>query len=70
MPKKPFINRNIFTRYTETLRFPVLVMLTAAVFVLDLLIPDMVPFADEVILGLVLAVLSRFKRKTPQASPE
>ena len=63
MPKKLTISRSFITRYTETLRFPLLVLLTAAVFVLDLFIPDVIPFADEVILGLVLAVLSRFKRK-------
>jgi hypothetical protein len=33
--------------------------------VLDLFIPDVIPFADEIILGLLLAVLSRLKRKTP-----
>ncbi len=64
-PKNPIMNKSFITRYTESLRFPLLVLLTAAVFLLDLFIPDVIPFADEVILGLVLAVLSRFKRKTP-----
>jgi hypothetical protein len=55
----------VVKRYTESLRFPSLALLTAAVFVLDLFIPDIIPFADEVILGLLLAVLSRLKRKAP-----
>lgn len=59
------IDRNVVKRYTESLRFPSLALLTAVVFVLDLFIPDIIPFADEVILGLLLAVLSRLKRKTP-----
>ena len=63
--QNPMINKNMVISYTKSLRFPVLVLLTAIVFVLDLFIPDVIPFAYEVILGLVLAVLSRFKRKTP-----
>ncbi len=59
------INKGMVKRYTESLRFPSLVLLTAVVFVLDLFIPDIIPFADEVILGLLLAVLSRLKRKPP-----
>jgi len=59
------INKTMVQRYTESLRFPSLVALTAAVFVLDLFIPDIIPFADEVLLGLLLAGLSRLKRKPP-----
>ena len=50
------------SRYTRSLRFPVLVLITAIAFVVDVLVPDVIPFADEILLGLVLAVLSRFKR--------
>lgn len=53
------------SRYTQSLRFPVLVLITAIAFVVDVLVPDVIPFADEILLGLVLAVLSRFKRKRP-----
>ena len=63
--QNPMINKTMVQRYTESLRFPSLVALTAAVFVLDLFIPDIIPFADEVLLGLLLAGLSRLKRKPP-----
>lgn len=59
------INKTFVQRYTESLRFPTLVAITAAVFVLDLFIPDIIPFADEILLGLLLAGLSRVKRKKP-----
>jgi len=59
------INNGMVRRYTESLRFPSLVLLTAVIFVLDLFIPDIIPFADEILLGLLLAGLSRLKRKTP-----
>jgi hypothetical protein len=65
MLKKPIINNTFIQRYTESLRFPSLVALIAVVFVLDLFIPDIIPFADEIVLGLLLAGLSRLKRKTP-----
>ena len=50
------------SRYTQSLRFPVLAMITAIAFIVDVLVPDVIPFADEILLGLVLALLSRLKR--------
>ena len=49
--------------FSARLRFPQLFLLTAAVFVLDLLIPDVIPFADEVLLGLVTVLLGSARRK-------
>ena len=57
--------------YLETLRFPWLVLVTAGLFVLDLLVPDVLPFADEILLALVTAMLARVKRKpVPKATSE
>ena len=55
--------------YLETLRFPWLVLVTAGLFVLDLLVPDVLPFADEILLALVTAVLARVKRKPVPKAP-
>ena len=52
-------------RYLDSLRFPVLLILTAIAFVADILLPDVIPFADEILLGLLVALLSRLKRKKP-----
>lgn len=54
--------------WLTTLRFPVLFGVTAIIFVSDLLLPDFVPFADEILLGLVTALLGNLKRNTPPPS--
>ena len=51
------------SEFLSQLRFPYLFLLTAAVFFLDVLVPDLVPFADEVLLGLGTLLLSKLKRK-------
>jgi hypothetical protein len=52
----------ILLRYLGNLRFPYLVAVTGSLFLLDLLIPDVIPFADEILLGLVTLVLARMRR--------
>ena len=48
------------------LSYPRLFMITAALFVTDLIVPDFIPLADEVLLGLGSLLLANFKkRKTP-----
>ncbi|MBX7244088.1 MAG: hypothetical protein K1X53_01240 [Candidatus Sumerlaeaceae bacterium] len=47
--------------YASRLRFPRLLALTLILFVLDLLVPDFIPFADEILLGLATALLSVWK---------
>lgn len=59
--------RDRLIRYVEGLRFPYLVALAGALFVLDLVVPDVIPWIDEILLGLVTLILSRLKR--PGASP-
>lgn len=51
------------------LRFPQLFLLTAALFVVDLLIPDLVPFADEIILGLIALLLGSLKKRAAAGVP-
>ncbi len=53
--------------YFAKLRFPVLFGVTALLFVLDFFTPDLIPFADEILLGLATALFARWKkRKTPE----
>jgi hypothetical protein len=49
-------------RFAARLRFPQLFWLTAILFVLDVFIPDMIPFADEILLGLATLLLGSWKR--------
>lgn len=56
----------IVTHSAGRLRYPKLLAVTAVVFVADLLIPDLIPFVDEILLGLVTLLLSRLRiRKEP-----
>lgn len=60
---------NWLLAFAGRLRFPTLFLLTATVFVLDLLIPDVIPFIDEVLLGLVTALIGSIRRKDSKFPP-
>jgi len=47
--------------FASRLRYPQLFFLTAGLFVVDLFVPDMIPFADEILLGLLTVLLARLK---------
>ena len=49
--------------YANRLRFKNLFLLILALFLLDLVIPDMVPMIDEIILGLLAILLSSLKKE-------
>ena len=49
--------------YLVRLRFPALFGVTAVLFILDLLIPDFIPFVDEILLGLGAALLGNWKTR-------
>jgi hypothetical protein len=60
------VNMGLMTRFREyaaTLRFPKLFMLTAVLLLVDVLVPDMIPFADEILLALATALLASFKKR-------
>ena len=54
---------SLVTRFAARLRFPALFALTAGLFVLDLLVPDVIPFVDELLLALGTLVLGSLRRK-------
>jgi hypothetical protein len=56
-------------RWLGRLSFPRLFLLSAVLFFLDLLIPDFIPFADEILLGLGTLLLARWKKKPDAAKP-
>lgn len=49
-------------RYGAGLRFPVLFFVVACLFAFNMVLPDPVPFLDELILALMTAMLASFKR--------
>jgi len=48
-------------RFVTKLRSSQLLLLVTALFVADLLIPDVLPFVDEILLGLATLLLARRK---------
>ena len=55
-------------RYASTLRFPRLLVVTAVLFVIDLLFPDMVPFVDEILLGLISLLFASLRQRSRETS--
>lgn len=50
-------------RWVGKLSYPKLFLLTATLFVVDLFVPDMILFADEILLGLGTLLLARWKKR-------
>jgi hypothetical protein len=53
----------LVVRYASRLRFPYLFLATAILFMGDLIFPDLVPFADEILLGLLTALFGTWRRR-------
>ncbi len=54
--------------YAARLKFPQLFAFVGTLFLLDLLIPDLIPFVDELLLGLATLVLGSLQN--PPAVPQ
>lgn len=53
--------------FLSKLSFPRLFMLAAALWALDMVVPDFIPFIDELLLGIGTLLLASFrKRKDPE----
>lgn len=63
-------SRTILTGFASRLRFPQLFAFVATLFVVDLIIPDFIPFFDEILLGLVTLLLGSLKSKDTVAPAE
>ena len=55
----------IVLRWASRLRFPYLFLLTAALFVANLFIPDALPMADELLMGLLTLLLASIRKRRP-----
>lgn len=65
MSKNPL---SFFTGFLENLRSPQLVMLLGLLFLIDLFVPDPLPFIDEAVLFLLTMLAARWKQR-PQPEP-
>ena len=52
------------------LKFPQLLAVTAGLVLLDLVIPDLIPFADEILLGLATALFALWREPVPPPMAE
>jgi hypothetical protein len=55
----------LVTRFAAGLRFPALFLLVASLFLLDLLVPDLVPFVDEILLALGTLLVGALRKRAP-----
>ncbi|CCQ72506.1 DUF6116 family protein [Magnetospira sp. QH-2] len=55
---------DFFWKWASGLKFRSLFFLTAGLFLFDLMIPDLVPFIDELLLGLLTLIFGAWRKKT------
>jgi hypothetical protein len=60
---------SIARRAAGRLRYPKLLALTGALFVMDLFVPDLMPFVDEILLGLGTLLLTRLRTRRTEPDP-
>lgn len=53
--------------WARKLRYPTLFKLTALIFAINLFVPDMIPFIDEILLGLGTLLLANLKDRNTSA---
>jgi hypothetical protein len=52
------------TRWASGLRFPTLLTVVGSLFLVDLVVPDLIPFADEILLGLLTVLFAAVRKRT------
>jgi hypothetical protein len=60
---------SLVTRFASRLRFPVLFALVGGLFLVDVLVPDLVPFFDEVMLALGTLLLGSLRKRRGSEAP-
>jgi hypothetical protein len=66
---QPAISTSFLTQFFSRLRFPELFVIFAILFGIDMIVPDLVPFVDELILGLLTLMMGSFRRRRDQGVP-
>lgn len=59
--------KRVALAYASRLRFPTLFLITLVLFGIDVVVPDPVPFIDEIMLGLLTLLFASWrKRRDPK----
>ena len=56
------IKRALLT-YAGRLRFPTLFLITLGLFAVDMIVPDPIPFIDEIMLGLATMLFASWRKR-------
>jgi hypothetical protein len=59
----------LVTRFASRLRYPTLFKIVAALFLVDLVVPDVIPFYDEILLALGTLLLGSLRRRSHASDP-
>ena len=59
----PAVRAGLFRRFLGRLRFPQLFVVFLVLLGLDVVVPDLIPFADEIGLALITLLLGAWKRR-------
>jgi hypothetical protein len=63
LPAGPEEREGVIRRFISRLSFPKLFLLLSGLFLLDLVIPDMIPFLDEIFLGGLTVLFGMWREK-------
>ncbi|MCH8163015.1 MAG: hypothetical protein IIA99_02825 [Proteobacteria bacterium] len=55
-----------FLKNANQLKFKNIFFLVVGLFIIDLLVPDFIPYIDEIILGLLAIILANWKKERKQ----
>lgn len=60
---------NVILSFLRNLRFKQLFLITLGLFVLDMIVPDFIPFIDELLLGLLTVLFGVWRKPKSQRLP-
>ncbi len=63
------ISSGFIARFLTRVSTHKLTILVGSLFLLDLIIPDLVPFVDEIVLGILTLLIARWQSRGSQAEP-
>ncbi len=61
--------KSLVQRYAGRLRYPRLLLLMLTLFGADLVVPDAIPFVDEILLGLGTVLLGSLRKRRAEKPP-
>ena len=53
----------LITRITANMRFPTLFLIVGGLFLVDLVVPDLIPFYDEILLAMLTVLIGSVRRR-------